>query len=203
MLTFAVRSWTPTLFVAILAIAALVPMGTQGHSGEEANHHAAVMALVLHIIAAAIWLGGLLLMVVVRPLIGREAIATAMSRYSSIALAAFVVVAISGTVRAAIAVGAWENLASPYGAILLVKVACPARARRARRLVPQAADRRMGEDAGIPPLLGLVALGAGVHGHRQRSGCGPRPHGAAHDIQPARGAHAGRDPDRRRACRPN
>ena len=62
-LTFAVRSWTPTLFVAILAIAALVPMGTQGHSGEEANHNEAVMALVLHIIAAAVWLGGLLLMV--------------------------------------------------------------------------------------------------------------------------------------------
>ena len=112
-----------TLLVAILAIAALVPMATQGHSGEEANHDAAVMALVLHIIAAAVWLGGLLLMVVVRPLISRDAIATAMSRYSSIALAAFVVVAISGTVRAAIAVGAWENLASPYGVILPVKVA--------------------------------------------------------------------------------
>ncbi len=121
-LAFAVRSWTPTLFVAILAIAALVPMGTQGHSGEEANHDSAVMALVLHIIAAAIWLGGLLLMVVIRPLMERDSLATALSRYSSIALAAFVVVAISGTVRAAIAVGAWENLASPYGAILLVKV---------------------------------------------------------------------------------
>ncbi|CAN5581271.1 cytochrome c oxidase assembly protein [soil metagenome] len=121
-LAFAVRSWTPTLFVAILAIAAMVPMGTQGHSGEEANHTAAVMAIVLHIIAAAVWLGGLLLMVVVRPVIGRDALANAMSRYSSIALAAFIVVAISGTVRAAIGVGAWENLVSPYGAILLVKV---------------------------------------------------------------------------------
>jgi putative copper resistance protein D len=28
-LTFAVRSWTPTLFVALLAIVALVPMGTR------------------------------------------------------------------------------------------------------------------------------------------------------------------------------
>ncbi len=121
-LAFAVRSWTPTLFVAILAIATLVPMGTQGHSGEEANHSAAVMALVLHIIAAAVWLGGLLLLVVVRPLLTRPALATALARYSSIALAAFIVVAVSGTVRASIGVGAWENLASPYGAILMVKV---------------------------------------------------------------------------------
>ncbi|SDG53208.1 cytochrome c oxidase assembly protein [Microbacterium pygmaeum] len=122
-LTFAVRSWTATLFVAILAIAALVPMGTQGHSGEEANHNAAVVALVLHILAAAVWLGGLVLLVVIRPLIDRPKLAAVMARYSSIALAAFIVVAISGTVRAVIGVGAWDNLATPYGAILLVKVA--------------------------------------------------------------------------------
>jgi len=157
-LTFAVRSWTATLMVAILAIAALVPMGTQGHSGEESHHDAAMMALILHIIAAAIWLGGLVLMIVIRPLVGRDAIATAMSRYSSMALAAFVVVAISGTVRAAIGVGAWENLATPYGAILLVKVGALLvlgllGAWYRRRLI-----RRMGEDAGSRRFWGLVAL---------------------------------------------
>lgn len=125
-LAFAVRSWTPTLFVAILALAAMVPMGTQGHSGEEANHNAAVMATVLHIVGAAVWLGGLVLLVVIRAILqkehGREGVAAVLSRYSSIALAAFVVVAVSGTVRASIGVGAWANLLSPYGAILLVKV---------------------------------------------------------------------------------
>ena len=110
------------LVTALLAVAALVPMGTQGHSGAEANHTAAVMALVLHIIAAAVWLGGLLLMVVIRPLVDRRTMAAAIARYSSIALAAFVVVAIAGTVRAAIGVGSWAGLASPYGVIVLVKV---------------------------------------------------------------------------------
>jgi cytochrome c oxidase assembly factor CtaG/putative copper export protein len=157
-LAFAVRSWTATLFVAILAIAALVPMGTQGHSGEEANHDAAVMALVLHIIAAAVWLGGLLLMVIVRPLLDRGALASALSRYSSIALAAFVVVAISGTVRASIGVGAWENLASPYGAILLVKVGALIAlgvlgAWYRRRLIG-----RMTQDAASRRFWGLVVL---------------------------------------------
>ncbi len=163
-LAFAVRSWTPTLFVAILAIAALVPMGTQGHSGEEANHDAAVVALVLHIIAAAVWLGGLLLMVVVRPLMTRPALATAMSRYSSIALAAFIVVAISGTVRATIGVGAWENLASPYGAILLVKVGALVAlgvlgAWYRRRLIG-----RLGGEAESRRFWGLVALELGFMG---------------------------------------
>jgi putative copper resistance protein D len=121
-LTFAVRSWTATFFVAILAAAALVPMGTQGHSGEEAFHHEAMTALILHIIAAAVWLGGLLLMVLVRPLMTRQEVADAVARYSSIALVAFLVVAISGTVRAAIGLRGWEALLSPYGVILMVKV---------------------------------------------------------------------------------
>lgn len=121
-LTFAVRSWTATLFVAILALAALVPMGTQGHSGEEANHHEAMTALILHIIAAAVWLGGLILMVLVRPVVGRDRIAVVLARYSSIALAAFVVVAVSGTVRAYLGLLDWAALLSPYGAILCVKI---------------------------------------------------------------------------------
>ena len=121
-LTFAVRSWTATLFVAILAAATLVPMGTQGHSGEEAFHHEAMTALILHIIAAAVWLGGLLLMVIVRPLQARDQLPATLARYSSIALAAFAVVALSGTVRAAIGLREWSALLSPYGVILGVKV---------------------------------------------------------------------------------
>jgi putative copper resistance protein D len=122
-LTFAVRSWTATLIVAILAVAALVPMGTLGHSGEEANHNAAVMALVLHMIGAAVWLGGLVLLVIVRPLLTHERLVAVLLRYSSIALAAFVVVAVSGTVRAAIGVGSWGGMLSPYGALVIVKAA--------------------------------------------------------------------------------
>jgi putative copper resistance protein D len=157
-LAFAVRGWTATLFVALLAVASLVPMGTQGHSGEEANHSAAVMALVLHIIAAAVWLGGLLLLVVIRPLVGSERISTALSRYSSIALAAFVVVAIAGTVRAAIGVGEWSALASPYGVLVLVKVAALVAigvlaAWYRRRLIG-----RMGQDAPARRFWSLIAL---------------------------------------------
>lgn len=121
-LTFAVRSWTATFFVTVLAAASLVPMGTQGHSGDEGFHHEAMTALILHIIAAAVWLGGLLLLVIVRPLLSREKLADAVARYSSIALAAFAVVAVSGTVRAMVGLNDWGDLLSPYGAILMLKV---------------------------------------------------------------------------------
>jgi putative copper resistance protein D len=121
-LTFAVRSWTATFFVAILALVALIPMGTQGHSGEEANHDSAVLALVLHILAAAVWLGGLILLVLIRPILDRATLFAVLLRYSSIALVAFVVVAVSGTVRASVGLGGWDALASPYGVLVLVKV---------------------------------------------------------------------------------
>lgn len=121
-LTFAVRSWVGTFLVTLLAIASLVPMGTQGHSGDDAFHHEAMMALILHIIGAAVWLGGLLLLIAVRPVLDQRRIPDVVARYSSIALAAFVLVAVSGTVRAAIGLQEWPALLSPYGAILGVKV---------------------------------------------------------------------------------
>ncbi|WP_405374382.1 MULTISPECIES: cytochrome c oxidase assembly protein [unclassified Microbacterium] len=121
-LTFAVRGWLPTLLVAVVAAAALVPMATVGHAGDEANHNTAVTALALHIIAAAVWLGGLLLLVLLRGSLDRMRLADVLSRYSSIALAAFIVVSISGIVRAVVGLVTWENLFSTYGAILMVKV---------------------------------------------------------------------------------
>lgn len=121
-LTFAVRSWTATLVVALLAVAALVPMGTQGHSGEDAFHHEAMMALILHVIGAAVWLGGLILIVIVRPILGPRRVTDVVGSYSSIALAAFVLVAVSGTVRASLGLQTWAALVSPYGAILVTKI---------------------------------------------------------------------------------
>ena len=121
-LTFAVRTWTATLFVALLAAAALVPMGTQGHAGSEAFHIQAMTSVILHTIAAAVWVGGLLLMVIVRPMLDRDAMAAVLARYSSIALVAFVVVAASGVLRAAVGLQGWSDLLSAYGVILLVKV---------------------------------------------------------------------------------
>lgn len=122
-LAFAVRGWTATLLVTGLALVALIPMATQGHSGEEAGHTMAVAALSLHIVGAAVWLGGLLLLVLLRPALGRSALADVLGRYSSLALAAFVVVAVSGVARATVGLTSWQYLASPYGAILLAKVA--------------------------------------------------------------------------------
>ncbi|MFT4235833.1 MAG: cytochrome c oxidase assembly protein [Microbacterium sp.] len=121
-LTFAVRGWTSTLITGILAVAALIPMATQGHSGDLANHDSTVMALSLHIVGAAVWLGGLVLLIAIRPLLTKTQLGDVVGRYSTLALAAFLVVAVSGYARALTSVGTWSGLLTPYGAILLAKV---------------------------------------------------------------------------------
>ncbi|WP_454111769.1 cytochrome c oxidase assembly protein [Microbacterium aurum] len=163
-LTFAVRGWTSTLIVAVLAAASLVPIATQGHSGDEAGHNTAVVALALHIIAAAVWLGGVVLLVVLRPQLDRAGLSRVLTRYSSIALAAFVVVALSGIARAAVGVVSWENLLSSYGAILAVKVVAllaigALGARYRRGLIGRiGADDEKAQDAATRRFWGLIAL---------------------------------------------
>jgi cytochrome c oxidase assembly factor CtaG/putative copper export protein len=120
-LVFAWRTWTPTFITAFLAAASFLPLATQGHSGELSGHTVAVNSILLHTIGAAVWLGGLLLVVILRD---RSGVGTAalVSRYSSLAIAAFVVVAVSGVARSVVALGDISQLLTPYGGILIAKV---------------------------------------------------------------------------------
>src|ERR1700712_2985291 len=65
-LCFAVRNVTALLFVAAFAFIGVVPLAEQGHAGDEASHDIAVTAIWLHISFAALWLGGLLTIILLR-----------------------------------------------------------------------------------------------------------------------------------------
>ncbi|CAM5434237.1 cytochrome c oxidase assembly protein [Leifsonia shinshuensis] len=122
-LCFAVRNQTAIVFVTLLAMAAVVPMAQQGHSSEAAGHDAAVTSFGLHVLFAAIWLGGLVTLIVIKRTLGGGRLVTVLERYSSIALICFIVVAASGYVNAELRVGTLAELATPYGILVLVKVA--------------------------------------------------------------------------------
>jgi cytochrome c oxidase assembly factor CtaG/putative copper export protein len=122
-LCFAVRNHTALVFVTILAMAAVIPMAQQGHSAEAAGHDAAVTSFGLHVLFAAIWLGGLVTIIVLRGVFGGDRLVTVMERYSSIALIAFIVVAASGYVNAELRIGDLAQLVTPYGILVLIKVA--------------------------------------------------------------------------------
>lgn len=121
-LCFAVRNPTLVAFMAVFAVAGLVPMALQGHAGGTADHDAAVTAVWLHIAFAAVWLGGLLTLVFVRSVLPAPRLRLVVERYSTLALVSFVVVVASGYVSAEIRVGSLENLATPYGLLVMVKI---------------------------------------------------------------------------------
>ncbi len=122
-LCFAVRGRTLMLFVGVLALISLVPMAQQGHAAGTAGHDAAVTALGLHVMFAAVWLGGLLTIVLIRDTLDSDRIVSVISRYSSLALVSFIVVAVSGYVSAELRIGSLDRLLTPYGVLVLGKVA--------------------------------------------------------------------------------
>ncbi|MBA8989654.1 putative copper resistance protein D [Curtobacterium pusillum] len=121
-LCFAVRSRGMVALTTGVAMIGLIPLAQQGHAAGTASHDAAVTALGLHLVGAALWVGGLVMLVLLRPVIGGDRLAVVVGRYSSIALGCFVLVAVSGVTSAQIRVGALSNLFTAYGVLVLVKI---------------------------------------------------------------------------------
>jgi putative copper resistance protein D len=122
-LCFAVRNLTALVFVTGLALLSLLPMAQQGHAAGTAGHDQAITALGLHLVFAAIWIGGLLTIVVIRRTLERERLVEIVSRYSTLAIVCFFVVAFSGYISAELRIGTLDKLLTPYGILVLVKVA--------------------------------------------------------------------------------
>ncbi|EAR26101.1 hypothetical protein A20C1_09479 [marine actinobacterium PHSC20C1] len=121
-LCFAVRNRTGLAFVLVLSVIGLVPMALQGHSGGTEDHDAATSAIFLHLLFAALWLGGLLTIAIAKPKLTKNRLSLVLRRYSTLALISFIVVAVSGYVSAEIRVENLNNLLSPYGILVVVKV---------------------------------------------------------------------------------
>lgn len=121
-LCFAVRSRGMVALTVGVSMIGLIPLAQQGHAAGTASHDAAVTALGLHLVGAALWVGGLTMLVLLRGVLPGDRLAVVVARYSSIALGCFVLVAVSGVASAQIRVGALTNLFTPYGTLVLVKI---------------------------------------------------------------------------------
>ena len=122
-LCFAVRNRTALVFVTAFSGVGLIPIALQGHAAEAAGHDIAVTSLGLHLVFVAAWLGGLLTIVLIRGSLVKDRIGPVIGRYSTLAIVCFLVVAASGLVNATLRVGSWTALLTPYGILVLVKVA--------------------------------------------------------------------------------
>ncbi len=111
------RAW------ALVAPALLAPLLTTGHAATASNHFLATQALLVHVLAATLWMGGLLALVVhLRPC--ASVLPVAVTRFSSLALVCCAAVGVSGLVGAWTRLGATPALwSSTYGGLLLLKSA--------------------------------------------------------------------------------
>ena len=112
-------SWTPVLWAASLAT--LLPLALTGHSSSGGAHDLATNSLVIHLIAGALWAGGLLALLV-HALRGGGHADLAARRFSAVALWCFVAMALSGVVNALTRIALVDLLTSRYGWLVLAKV---------------------------------------------------------------------------------
>ncbi|MFE6968559.1 cytochrome c oxidase assembly protein [Isoptericola sp. NPDC057653] len=125
-LAMAVRGPVGALWTTVLPVAALAMQSTTGHAAGAADHELAVGAMLLHLVGAAVWVGGLgaLLVVVLTRGEGRDdgrTAASAVARFSPVAGWCFAAVGLSGILNALLRMGSFGDLLTPYGVLLLTK----------------------------------------------------------------------------------
>jgi copper transport protein len=107
------------------ALLALIGPSLVGHTRAFAPAPVLVVWDVIHVSAGAVWLGGLVgLVLSLRALAGREVLAAqTLSRFSTIAAFALVVVAAAGAFLSWRILGSWAGFVeTPYGWLLLTKI---------------------------------------------------------------------------------
>jgi putative copper resistance protein D len=119
-LCLAVRSHTGALVLLLLSAGILLPV-LVSHAAGGRDELVEVPALVIHVIGAGMWTGGL---AVVALLVARRPaqLHTVLARYGEIALLCLIAVTVSGTVSALLHLGPGVPLGSSYALLVVVKV---------------------------------------------------------------------------------
>ncbi|HYQ34735.1 MAG TPA: cytochrome c oxidase assembly protein [Mycobacterium sp.] len=111
-------SWTPLLLAGSLVT--LIPLGLTGHSSAGGSHDLATNSLLIHLVAASLWAGGLLALLA-HALRNGDHTGLAARRFSVIALWCWVAMALSGLVNALVRVLPSDLLTTGYGRLVVAK----------------------------------------------------------------------------------
>jgi putative copper resistance protein D len=111
--------WTATLF--FLAVGGLIPVAVTGHSASGGSHDMATNSLLYHLVAATLWVGGLIALLALGWRRGAH-LSLAARRFSRLALVCWVVMAISGTVNALVRISIGDLFTTDYGLLVVAKV---------------------------------------------------------------------------------
>lgn len=119
-LAMAVTGPTGAAWSAALVLVALWQQGQQGHAAGAAGHDLATSAMAVHLVGAAVWIGGLGALALLVGVLGTD-LSAAVSRYSVVAGWCLPAVAVSGLVNGLIRTSGWADLGTRYGMLLLAK----------------------------------------------------------------------------------
>lgn len=157
--------WTTALFG--LAVAATVPVAVTGHSASGGAHDVATNSLLFHLVAAALWVGGLVALLA----LGRRGgpnLPLAALRFSRVALGCWIALAVSGVVNALVRVSPDDLLDTEYGLLVIAKVTALAvlgvfgqqqRTRGVRALTESGTRGPLLQLAGVEVMIMFVTLG--------------------------------------------
>lgn len=192
------RSTVAMTWFAAISLLAQAVLALIGHAAGAAAHDAAVNSLALHLLGAMTWIGALAAILLLWPALG-DALPVTVRRCSVLFAWCFAAVAGSGVLNAAIRLGSPDGLATPYGALVVIKTVLLValglagwgmRARIISRLeTPRASavDTRGGGDTrgaflGLAVVeLGLMGAAVGIGVAMSRS-APPLPQEVADDI---------------------
>ncbi|ORA82738.1 cytochrome c oxidase assembly protein [Mycobacterium malmoense] len=111
-------SWTPLLLAGSLVT--LIPLGLTGHSSAGGSHDLATNSLLIHLVAAGLWAGGLLALLA-HALRNGEHTGLAARRFSMIAVWCWAAMALSGLMNALVRVLPSDLLTTGYGRLVVAK----------------------------------------------------------------------------------
>ncbi|MFY9335375.1 MAG: cytochrome c oxidase assembly protein [Mycobacterium sp.] len=117
----AVLRWSPTPVLFAGAVLTLMPLALTGHSAAGGSHDLATGSLIIHLVAGAIWAGGLLALLA-HALRGGAHTDLAARRFSAVALWCFAAMVLSGAVNTAVRIRLADLVSTPYGALVIAKV---------------------------------------------------------------------------------
>lgn len=111
-------SWTPLLMVG--SVATLMPLALVGHSATGGAHDLGTNSLIIHLVSAALWAGGLVALLI-HALRGGCYLDVATRRFSALALWCYVAIGLSGIINALIRVQLSDLFTTRYGWLLMGK----------------------------------------------------------------------------------
>ncbi len=120
-LALVVATPTGAAWTVALSLVALWQLAQTGHAAGAVSHDLAVSAMVLHLVGAAVWIGALAALAILVRRLGADTSA-AVGRYSVIAGWCLAAVAVSGVLNSVVRLEGLDDLTSPYGVLLVVKV---------------------------------------------------------------------------------